>query len=184
MSSLAHMSPRVSASRSSVAVAGPRSIEAQTPTYSIRTPTTNTFTDSSVSAGTAYLYKVTATESGVESADSNKDLATTVMFTDATLTAHSTPIKAAHITELRTAVDAVRKLANGGIANNFNYTDATITAQSTLVNQIHVADLRSALDAARSTLGLSALSYTDSTITAQSTIVKAVHLMELRNGVQ
>ena len=115
---------------------------------------------------------------GVVSALSNKDLATTVVFTDPALIAQVTPVKAAHFTELRTAVDAVRKLANGGVANNFSYTDPVITAQSTPVMAIDVTELRSALDAARSTLGLPALSYT-----AGSTIL-AVQITELRSGVQ
>jgi hypothetical protein len=154
-------------------------------TYSnVGTAATNSFIDSTASAGTAYLYEVTATLWGVESAASNRDLATTVIFTDPALNTQSTPIKAAHITELRTAVDAVRRLANGGVTNNFNYTDPVITAQSTPVSAIHVIELRSALDAARSTLGLSVLSYTDRTIVPLSTIAQAVHFMELRNGVQ
>ncbi|HYM62997.1 MAG TPA: hypothetical protein VEZ11_19070 [Thermoanaerobaculia bacterium] len=154
-------------------------------TYSnVGTPATNSFTDSSASANTAYLYKVTATGSGVESGDSNKDLATTVIFTDPILAAQSTQIKAAHVTELRAAVNAVRKLANGGFANDFSYSDPAITAQSTQVSRIHVIDLRNALDPARAALGLAALSYTDTTITAQTTLVKAVHFAELRGGVQ
>lgn len=154
-------------------------------TYSnVGTAVTNSFVDSTASAGTAYLYEVTATLWGVESATSNRDLATTVIFTDPALNAQSTPIKAVHITELRTAVDAVRRLANGGVANNFDYTDPVITPQSTPVNAIHVIELRSALDAARATLGLSPLSYTDPTIVPLSTLVKPVHFVELRNGVQ
>jgi hypothetical protein len=149
----------------------------------VGTPVTNAFTDSSAAPNTAYLYKVTATISGVESPFSNKDLATTVVFTDPTLVLQSTAVKAAHITELRTAVDAVRKLANGGNANAFNYTDPAITAQSTAVKRIHVIDLRNALDPARAALGLTALSYIDQTITQQSTRVKAAHFAELRSGV-
>jgi hypothetical protein len=148
------------------------------------TTATNLFTDSSAAPNTALLYKVTASISGVESPISNRDLATTVPFTDAALIPQSTSIKAAHITELRTAVDAVRKLANGGTANPFNYTDAPLTAQVTFVKRVHVTELRSALDAARSTLGLPALSYTDAAITQQSTPIKAVHLLELRSGLQ
>jgi hypothetical protein len=154
-------------------------------TYStVGTPATNSFNDSSALPTTAYLYKVTATISGVASGDSNKDLATTVIFTDSAINAHTTLIKAAHITELRTAVDAVRKLAAGGIANNANYTNPVITPQSTPVKGIDVIELRNALDAARSTLGLPALSYTDAAIVAQSTLIKAVHIADLRNGVQ
>lgn len=93
-------------------------------------------------------------------------------------------MKAAHLTQLRTAVDAVRKLAYAGVANPYIYTDPAITAQSSLVNRIDVIDLRSALNPARATLGLSALTYTDTTITAGTTLVKVAHLQELRNGVK
>jgi len=149
----------------------------------VGTSATNLFTDASAAPNTAYLYKVTATISGVESPFSNKDLATTVLFTDPALGVQSTAIKAVHITELRTAIDAVRKLANGGAENPFNYTDPAITAQSTGVRKIHLTDLRNALDPARATLGLSPLAYTDPAITQQTTTVKAAHFAELRNGV-
>jgi hypothetical protein len=145
------------------------------------TAPTVTCNDSSASVGTAYLYKVKAGNSG---AFSSNDLATTVIFTDATLTGGTTGIKTAHITELRTAVDAVRKLANGGVANPGSYTDPNLTAGTTAIKKVHITDLRTALDAARSTLGLSALSYTDSSITVNSTAIKAVHITELRNGVK
>lgn len=151
---------------------------------SVGTPATNSLTDSTASANTAYMYKVTATNGNGTSGDSNKDLATTTIFTDSTLTAQSTQARTQHITELRTAVNAVRKLANGGVANDFSFTDPTLTAQSTQVKRLHIIDLRSALDPARTTLGLSALVYTDTTITAQSTKVKAAHVTELRNGVK
>lgn len=154
-------------------------------TYSnVGTPGTNSFTDNTAAANTAYLYKVTATGPGGTSADSNKDLATTTIFTDPTLSAQSSQLKTAHITELRTAVNAVRKLANSGVSNDFSFTDTTLTAQSTQVKRLHVIDLRTALDAARVALGLTALTYTDSTITIQSTQVKALHVSELRNGVK
>lgn len=149
----------------------------------VGTPVTNLFTDASAAPNTAYLYKVTAVISGVESAFSNKDLATTILFTDPVLGVQSTVIKAVHITELRTAIDAVRKLANGGVANPFGYADPSITAQSTGVKKVHLTDLRNALDSARATLGLSPLAYTDPAIVQQSTAVKAAHFAELRNGV-
>jgi hypothetical protein len=148
----------------------------------VGTPVTNLFTDVSAAPNTSYLYKVTATISGVESPFSNKDLATTVVFTDPALGVLSTAIKAVHITELRTAVDAVRKLAHGGVGNPFAYTDPVITAQSTGVKKVHLTDLRNALDPARATLGLSALTYTDPAIAQQTTPVKAAHFAELRNG--
>jgi hypothetical protein len=147
------------------------------------TSNTSMTVSTGLTANTAYLFKVTATGPGGTSGDSNKDLAVTVSFTDPTITAQSTKIKAAHITELRTAVNAVRKLANGGAANDFSFTDPTITASSTKVKRIHIIDLRSALDPARAILGQTAVTYTDTTITVQSTKVKRLHVVDLRSGV-
>jgi hypothetical protein len=137
------------------------------------------FNDAGRTANTAYLYKVRAVNGG-ESADSNIDLATTVIFTDDPLAAGTTPVTAAHVTQLRTAVNAVRTLASLGAGS---YTDPTVTAGVTAIKAAHVNDLRTAIDAARSALALSALSYTD-TITASTTVVEASHFTELRNGVK
>ena len=153
-------------------------------TYSnVGTTSGTSISDATAAANTAYLYKVTATNGINTSGDSNKDLATTVIFTDPTLTSQSTKIKRLHVVELRTAVNAVRKLANSGSANDFSFTDPTITANSTKVKRIHIIDLRTAIDAPRSTLGLTALTYTDPTITQFSTKVKKQHVQDVRNGV-
>jgi hypothetical protein len=141
------------------------------------TAPTLTFNDAARSSNTAFLYKVRAVN-GTEGPDSNADLATTVIFTDDPLIA-GTAIKAVHIAELRTAVDAVRTLA--GLSAG-TYTDPTLTPGVTSVKSVHVTELRTALDAARAALGLSGLSYADS-LTA-GTPVKATHLSELRNGVK
>ncbi len=145
---------------------------------SVVTPTV-TFNDGGRTANTAYLYKVRAVNGG-ESADSNIDLATTVIFTDDPLVVSTTRVKAAHFTELRTAVNAVRTLALLGAGS---YTDPTITATVTSVKAVHINDLRMAIDAARSALTLAALSYGEM-VTASTTTVKASHITELRNGVK
>lgn len=108
------------------------------------------------------------------------DAATTIVFTDATLSSAITA-KAVHITQLRTAVNA-KRIAAGLAAATF--TDSTITAQSTTIKDEHITELRTALDAARAAIGLAALVYTDSTITPQSTPMKSAHVTELRSGTQ
>jgi hypothetical protein len=154
-------------------------------TYSsVGTPATNFLTDTTAAANTSYFYKVTATNGGGTSGDSNKDLATTVVFTDPTLTVHTTPIKAAHITQLRTAVDAMRALANAGAANPATYTNPTLTAFSSLIKAVDLTELRTNLNNVRTSLGLSTITFTDSTITTHTTLVKAVHINELRAGTQ
>ena len=147
----------------------------------IGTPGTNAYTDNTASANTAYLYKVRAVGGGT-SGDSNIDLATTVIFTDPVLTPQLSTMNAVHITELRTAVNAVRTLANLS-AGSFP-TDTVITAQSTLGKAAHITELRTALDAARTACGLSAINYTDTTLNVQSTLIKAAHITDLRTGVQ
>jgi hypothetical protein len=136
--------------------------------------------DGTASANTAYLYKVRSANEGDanESADSNRDLATTVIFTDGSLAAAQ--VKAIHVAELRIAVNAVRALATLGAGT---YTGPLLVAQTTTIKRAHVVDLRSALDAARSALALAALSYGES-LTVAVTPVKASHVTELRAGVQ
>lgn len=138
-----------------------------------------TFNDAARSANTAHLYKVRAVNGG-ESADSNIDLATTVVFTDDPLVAGTTAIKASHVTEMRTAVNAVRTLAALAAGT---YTDSTVTGGITSVKAAHITDLRTAIDQARTALTLSALSYADALVPSASP-VKAAHLSELRAGVR
>ncbi|HYI09387.1 MAG TPA: M12 family metallo-peptidase [Thermoanaerobaculia bacterium] len=128
-------------------------------------------------ANTAYLYAMKSIDGSVESALSNPDLATTVIFTDPTLTR----IKAVHITQLRTAVNAVRTLAALGAGT---FTDPTVTAGTTRCKAAHITDLRTALAAARTALFLSAPNVTDPTLTAGDTKMKGVHVTELRDGVK
>lgn len=151
------------------------------PTFTqIDTTSAPPYTDPTASAGTSYLYKVRATNGTTDSPDSNADLATTVIFTDPTLTAGVTTVQAAHISELRTAVNAVRALVALGAGS---FTDPTLSS-SIFIQRVHVTQLRTALDAARSALGLTAITYAEPTITVGSTTIKAAHVNELRQGVQ
>jgi len=143
--------------------------------------TTTSLTESTgLVAGRTYLYKVRTLGSGAPSAFTLPDAATTIVFTD-TITSGSPKIKAAHITELRTAVNAMRAAVGLGAAT---FTDPTLTVHSTRVKRLHITELRSFLDNARSLAGQLALTYTDPTITAQSTKVKAAHVNELRAALQ
>jgi hypothetical protein len=64
-------------------------------------------------------------------------------------------VKAAHLTELRTAANAVLVLAGLGAAT---WTDPTITPVVTTAKAAHLVELRTTLDTARATLGISAVS--------------------------
>jgi hypothetical protein len=132
-----------------------------------------------LSSTTTYIYRVRAVDAGGNYSDfSNTDIATTVVFTDDPVTT-SMLVKAVHISELRTAVNAVRAAAGLSAAT---WTDSSLSGVE--VKAVHISELRSAIDAARTALGLSNASYTDSTLTPGSTIIKAVHVNELRDRVK
>ncbi len=138
------------------------------------------FVDGTAAENTSYLYYVRSfNTSNIASGYSAPDLTTTVTFVDDPLVAGSTVIKAAHIDQLRQAVNAVRALA--GLSPS-SFTDVSVIGLA--MKTVHIQELRSNLDAARSSLGLAALMYTDDPITPGSTVIKALHIGELRNGVK
>lgn len=139
--------------------------------------TGTSFSDHLVLANHGYLYKVRS-YAMVESADSNKDLATTVAFTDPALT--GIPVRTIHWTQLLAAVNVVRAMS-GLPAAAFT---APAPASGVSVRRQHVLDLRNALGPARTALGLPAVSYADPTITAGVTSIKAAHITDLRSGVR
>jgi hypothetical protein len=145
------------------------------------TTSSTSFSDTSVSSGTAYLYKVSAENSSdVVLGYTNMDLALTMYFTDDPLTSGSTLVKATHITELRTAVDAVREAA---ALSSASWTDSSLTSGMS-IKAVHISELRSKLAEAINALGLPAVSYTDSTLTVNSTVIKKTHINQLRQAMQ
>lgn len=146
-------------------------------TFTLAGNTASTAFNDTVPANGAYRYKVhsvNVTESGA----SNIDVANTFAFTDSTITAGTTKMRHAHITELRSAVDAMRTAA--GLTNSA-YTDGAL-GTSTRPRAVHISELRTRLDAARGALGLTAGTYTDPTLTAQSTQIKRLHIIDLRTA--
>lgn len=145
------------------------------------------FTDTTVSTGAAYLYKVCAADAqgNCISGYSNGAMTTAVSFTDPNIVTYAedptnaTTIKAAHIIELRSAVNAVRSLAGLSAAT---WTDPTLTPGVTAIKADDVRDLRMKLDEALTALGIQTSPYTDSTLaTGQNgTLVKRAHIVELR----
>lgn len=143
----------------------------------IGAPLSNSFVDTSLLPNTTYLYQVRAADASTLGSPSSVDLATTILFTDDPISAGSTVIKAVHVTELRTAVNAVRAAAG---LTPVTFTDSSLTG--TAPKALHVTELRSALDAARAAIGVPALTYTDPTLAGIR--IKAVHYRELRAGVK
>lgn len=154
-----------------------RSANGQTFT-NVSSPATTSASDSAVSSGQAYLYRVRARTTNAASAWST-DLMTAIAFTDDPLVATSTPIRATHLTQLRTAVNAVRALAGLGAST---FSDAS--SAGVLIRVVHVTELRAALNAGRTTLALPAQNYTRPSLQAGSSTVQAIDLNELRNGVR
>lgn len=85
---------------------------------------------------------------------------------------------ASHVTELRSAVNALRTVAGLGA---YNYTD-TIEAGLTM-KALHLTQLQGAVDAARSAFGVGQLMFTQSPPAIDS-VIRASHINDLRGGVQ
>ena len=132
--------------------------------------------DSGLAPDTTYLYRVRALNGTTASTYSNLDHATTLIFVDDPAIPGVTVIKAVHLTQLRTAVNAVRVAA--GLTPRA-WTDPT--PADFPVKAAHIDELRSALSAALAAIGKTA-SFTE-TVTAGAPI-RAAHIQELRNQVK
>ena len=89
-------------------------------------------------------------------------------------------IKAVHLTELRTRIDALR---DGCGLQAFGFTDETLAAGTSMAMAVHLTEMRAALSHAYVACGQSAPTYTDATPIAGTTVIKAVHIAELRAAV-
>jgi len=138
------------------------------------------FSDMNVTPGVTYLYIVRAVTAGsIASPFSALDPATTIVFTDDPLVAMTTTVRAVHLTELRTAVDAFR--ASAGLTGG-SYSD--LAPAGIAIKTAHIQELRNALDPARAILGLSAIGYADPTLTPLASVVRTAHVQQIRDGVK
>ena len=140
-------------------------------------PSTN-FVDGGRSADTSYLYRIRAVSGGISSGFSPADVATTVIFTDDPLMP-GTVAKSVHLTQLRTAVNALRAAVGLG---NAELTDNPLVPGTT-AKALHYAQLRHAANQARARAGLSHRSYADTALVTGVTI-KATHVTDVRNAVK
>ena len=99
-------------------------------------------------------------------------------FTDEPLTAGVTPVKAVHITELRTRIDVLRV---GVGLPTYPWTDASL-GPGMMVRVAHVTELRTALTQAYAAAVRALPPFTDPGLGA-GTIIRAVHIAELRQAV-
>jgi hypothetical protein len=104
-----------------------------------------------------------------------------LVFTDATLTPLSSIVRAAHVAELRSAIDTLR--ARQGLGA-FAWTDPILVARATAIKRSHLVELRAALAAVYAAWALAAPGWTDPAIISGATLVRAAHIAELRAAVQ
>ena len=144
----------------------------------IGTSSTNAFSDTNAAPNTSYLYRVRTVTAAGASVDSAYDFATTVIFTDDPLVPRVTIIKAIHLAELRTAVNAMRAIAGLPAAS---FTDPA--TPGIVVKAVHITQLRTALDQAYSALGFTGGGWTDPSL-GPGTTIRAVHFQEIRDRVK
>jgi hypothetical protein len=101
-------------------------------------------------------------------------------FTDDPLVQRVTVVKAIHVEELRTRINARR--AATGVAV-FGFTDPSLSVGVTTVRAVHLTEMRTAISDVYTALGRAVPNFTDPVITPQSTVIKAVHIAELRAAV-
>jgi hypothetical protein len=110
---------------------------------------------------------------------SNSDMATAVAYTDDPLQAGVTVVKAAHLTQLRRAVEAVRALANVGQAT---WQTNPSPAPGGSILAAHSLELRTNLNPALAALGMTQMP-SDPTL-AVALPVKAAHIQAVRDKIR
>jgi hypothetical protein len=131
-----------------------------------------------VPAGASYVYKVRAVDaSSRRSSYSAPDVATTIAFTDDPAST-GVVVKTSHLTELRSAVNALRAAAGQGAVA---FTDPSPAGVP--IRAVHIQELRTAVAAARSAIGASTFVFTDPGL-GTGTTVRALHVQDLRNAVK
>jgi hypothetical protein len=129
-------------------------------------------------AGAVSIELTPASGTGYTKADAFAYLPT--VFTDDTLVAHVTTVRAQHVIELRQAVDALRAVAGLAPAS---WTDPSLLPAATNVKAAHVTELRARLEDAASRLGYAPAQYTDPALAAGA-LIKRVHIEELRQRIR
>jgi hypothetical protein len=134
-------------------------------------PTNNAFIDTTV-ANTGYVYKVRAVATGGAMSEfSTPDYAHTFTLTDPDLSAGMT-IRAAHVTDLRTVINAIRNAAGLAPAT---LTDSSL--ESVVAKRVHLTELRDALNATRTSLAMPSISFS---VLALNELIRASTTEELR----
>ncbi|MEN0057374.1 MAG: hypothetical protein AAGB31_00960 [Bdellovibrio sp.] len=101
-----------------------------------------------------------------------------IQWTDASLVPRETPIKANHVSELRTYINNKRTACG---LNAQAWTDDPLVPRQTPIKKIHIDELRTSLEGLPSSDGSTTRTFTDANIVSRQTLVRAVHIEELRN---
>ncbi len=154
---------------------------------------TSSFNDTGVTNVTSYLYRVCAADASNHciSPYSNLAMATAYSFDDPVIVTYAdyqrdnsltpTPIRLAHITQLREAVNAVRHLAGRPDAT---WTHPALVQYQSVITAADVQDLRDRLGEALSDLGVPVPVYFEQKLLTGSngTTVKRIHITQLRDN--
>jgi hypothetical protein len=130
--------------------------------------------------GVRYYFVVKAySASGGSSSPSNEvsGVSAPLLFTDDPLVPGLHTMRALHMTELRSRIDALRAAHS---LEGMSWTP--LAAGSTMMAASHITQLRTALDAIYQARGLPVPSYTDNPLTV-GTSIKATHITQLRTFV-
>jgi hypothetical protein len=136
----------------------------------IASATASSYTTPALNAPARYWARVS---NGSGSADTATTLLS-VTYTDAILVAHTTPVRAAHLNELRTRVNAVRERLG---LSGFPWSAASISIGA-LIRAQEIIDLRTAITDLYARLGVPTPTYGESI--ASGAAIKASYFTELR----
>jgi glucose/arabinose dehydrogenase len=100
------------------------------------------------------------------------------VFTDDPIVPYSTVVKAVHVVELRSLIDALRM--NVGLPP-VGWTDPMLIAGIPDIRAAHLIEMRAALNQVYQALGRPVPIYTDRSL-APSSVIRAVHISELRRA--
>jgi len=137
-------------------------------------PTTKSFTDTTASPNTAYIYKVRAVAANGSMSGFASDYTHTYSLTDASLS--GIPIRAVHVTELRSVINELRPLAG---LPPISFTDPVLSGAT--AKRIHITELRDAIAELRSALLMP--SYVFSSLAPDSAILAAT-TQEIRDALR
>jgi len=152
-----------------------------------QTTTATSFTDSTAAAATTYQYRVKAVDNTQSSSAFAQDYATTVIF-GADLQHGTTVIAAAHLRDLRNAVDAWRLFA-GGLADVYpaDPTPSGVIKAANFITNLSSDPLPgvvTALNEARSPIGLASFTYSGVPAPAAGGTVLVEHVQQLRDAMK